>query len=179
MKGIALALAAFGLFALLAIILLRARPWKKHYRALLLAFPFGAIAYACGYTLTPPGLGCLGARWLEPSRGVDVAMGLAVYLMLFHCFWDFIYAVAVTGFSVGLIVKIERSMPSGATTDELAGSYVLAGGRDCVFSRRIPNLLRSGYMREEGKALRLTPKGRTVACVVHALQRLLNIGQGG
>jgi len=179
MKGIVLAMASFGLFALLAIILLRTRPWEKQYRALLLAFPFGAFAYACGYAFTPPDLGCLGARWLEPSRGVDVAMGLAVYLMLFHCFWDFIYAVAVTGFSVGLMVKIERSMPSGATTDELVGSYVMAEGRDCVFSRRIPNLLRGGYIREEGKALRLTPRGRAMACVVHALQRLLNIGQGG
>lgn len=177
MKGISLSLLAFLVFIGAGILLLRSRTWKRHFVALLIAFPAGLAVYLCGFALTPPDL--FPPAWREPSAGVDFFNGLLAYILLFHGFWDTAYAAAITGFSTGLMIKIERSMPGGMTGRQLRARYAGAEGMDVAFARRIANLLRGGYVTRAGGSLTLTDKGRAAGSIARFFKKCLNVGEGG
>jgi len=179
MKGVALALFGFGVFLSIAIFLLRARSWKKHYKALLIALPPGLLVYAASYAITPRDLYGMPPNWIEPSSSVDFFNGLLIFMLLMHCVWDVLYAAAVTGFSAGLMVKLDGAMPHGMTADRLIQHYQRKGGQDAVFERRIANLVLGGYIERQGENIRLTLKGTIVALVARFFKKFLNVGKGG
>lgn len=179
MKGIVLGLISFVFFLCVSVLLLRVRLWKKHFQALLLASASGLAFYALGYLYTPVNLWFLPAGWLEPSSAVDCFNGFLLLALIIHCFWDFLYVFAITGFSTGLLIRVSRFMPDGTTVEDLVETYRGCGGMDNIFARRIPKLIQGGYIRQDGGYLRLTSKGRAFGFTVLAIRKLLNVREGG
>jgi len=179
MKGIIIALLGFLSVLLASSLLLRARSWERHFIALLLAFAVGLLAYVWIYFKTPYDLYWLPAGCLEPSRIVDFLNGVLFFCLMFHFFWDFVYAFALTGFSTGILVNVALEGERGIALERLIARYLDCSGGDRIFSRRIPNLIRGGYLRQDGEVIVLTWKGRLLGIVVLAVKSLLNVREGG
>ena len=179
MKGIVLAAFSFLFFLSTAVLLLRVRQWGKQFWALILAFGLGLLYYLWVYLSTPPDVWYLPREWLEPWTAMDFANGVVIFTLLFHFFWDFLYAVAITGFSTGLLVRLERSLPRERTVAQLERTYLTADGTDQIFARRLPNLIGGGYLRHHADSVELSLKGRIIAVATLWCKKLLNAGEGG
>lgn len=179
MKGLACALAGFLVFVIASTLFLRARAWSKHFRALVAAFPAGLSAYIALFIVVPASLPVFPRCLREPSSPIDFLNGALVYILLFHLFWDFVYAAAITGFSAGMMLKIERAAPRGISAGELVDCYRGPDGEDAVTSPRMRNLVGGNYLRRQGGTLTLTRKGRLVARAARFFARALSVGMGG
>lgn len=174
MKGIALALLSFALLVGLSVVLLRRYRGRKHYRVLLAAFATASAAYVGAHVATPADLGVFAERWLEPNRAVDIANGAVLLALLFHSYWDTLYTAVLTGFSANLLVVLDRE--GGLGIDEVVRIYGADGADDHLVARRVRGLVEDGYLaatRPQDGSVRLTPKGRAMACLVKILKRLL------
>lgn len=109
---------------------------------------------------------------------MDFFYGLVVYTLLFHNFWDFVYA-APMGLSAGFMVELERAGERRLSTQQLITYFKGEGEMDRVFGRRIPNLIQGRYIVMEGNLIRLTKKGRIIAGLVLLLKRFICAGEGG
>lgn len=178
MKGLILALLWFVLFLAAAVFLLRLRRRIKPFKVFLALFGATIPPYVYFYHVTPPDLCFLPKGLIEPCAMADFLYGLGVYALLFHNFWDFIYAGPM-GFSAGLMVELEHSGGLGLSTDTIIACFESEGGGDKIFGRRMPNLLRGGYIVMNGDRVRLTRKGRGIAAVTLFLKKLICAGEGG
>jgi hypothetical protein len=146
---------------------------KEEYKALLSSFGAALALYVILYELLPPSLGFLGAAWLDQSPAVGLWNGLLILVMMFHSFWAFTYA-CWTGPSIGLLINILRRR-KGLSADDALELFGQAEPVNLVLVRRVPKLIRNGFVREADGAYRLTPKGERYAAVGVVLRWIINM----
>ncbi|MDP8247436.1 MAG: hypothetical protein P9M00_04815 [Candidatus Tritonobacter lacicola] len=178
MKGLILTLIWFVIFLTVTIVILRLRRRKKPFKFFMAVFIGTLPLFIFSYLMTPTDLYFLPSSFVEPCAIVDFLYGLVVYVLLFHNFWDFVYAGPM-GFSAGLLVELERVGGRGGSTEELIAYFRRDGQVDKIFGRRIPNLLHGGYIAMDNEVVRLTRKGRVMANLTCFLKRLVCAGEGG
>lgn len=150
------------------ILVWRAFPIRHQGKRLCLIFSLGAVAMVGAYAL----VSCLSKGSFEsvdwPSWGLASLLHFslsAVYVTLF---------TAVTAFSpsLGILERVDRSMPHGLKRDELAPPWFtdtnLAGARR-------ENLLATGLIHESGGLLHLSPRGRLLARGFLIFRRFLGL----
>src|SRR3954451_23830640 len=100
-------------------------------------------------------------RALWPIERVEDALGLAADLLLrfLACLtlWNAFYSV-LWGFSGSLIHDLFNEPPL-RDRERLIRSYEGDGELDRILARRLPNLIRGGFVSRDGHTLRLCPKG--------------------
>lgn len=178
MKGLILALVWLLLFCAVTMCALRTRRWEKPFKVFLVIFGATLPLYWLSYRLTPPDLWLLPPGAAESCGWVDFWYGLLVYALLFHNFWDFVYAGPM-GFSAGLMVELERAGEEGLSREELIDYFRGESGMDRIFGRRLPNLVEGRYIVVRDGKMVLTGKGRAVAALTAFLKNLLSAGEGG
>jgi hypothetical protein len=119
--------------------------------------------------------------WLWPLVRLEDILGLAacVLLQLLVCLtmWNAFYSL-LWGFSGSLMYDIftnERLR----TREQLVRSYEGENGVDRILARRLPNLVRGGWIAMSDATLRLTPKGRCIAIGTLASFKMFSLGMGG
>lgn len=118
---------------------------------------------------------------LWPIAETEDALGLVTCLLLqaLACLtmWNAFYSL-LWGFSGSLMHDLYAE-PNLRDRERLIRSYEGDGSVDRIFARRLPNLVRGGWLEDEGPMLRLRPKGRLVALGTLASFKVFSLGMGG
>lgn len=82
---------------------------------------------------------------------------------------------------MSLLVALLQSPGQALSTKALINLFQLPDGSDRIYSWRIPDLERRGYIRKspDTNTYSLTAKGRRAALVAFLAKRLMNLGEGG
>jgi hypothetical protein len=116
-----------------------------------------------------------------PIHRLEDALGLAcdLLLQLLACLtmWNAFYSV-LWGFSGSLIYDVFND-PALCDRKRLIRSYEGDGEIDRILARRLPNLVRGGWVERHGSTLRLRPKGRILALGSIASFKVFSLGMGG
>lgn len=123
----------------------------------------------------------LAYRSLWPIFRLEDALGLAcdLLLQLLACLtmWNAFYSL-LWGFSGSLIYDLFNEPPL-RNSERLIRSYEGDGELDRILMRRLPNLVRGGWVDRRGPALHLRPKGALLALATLASFKLFSLGMGG
>jgi hypothetical protein len=134
-----------------------------------------------GYALLLLAASVLVYRALWPIARVEDALGLVcdLLLQLLACLtmWNAFYSV-LWGFSGSLMYDLFNE-PALCSRDRLIKSYEGDAGVDRILARRLPNLVRGGWIDLDGRTLRLRPKGAVLAAGTLASFKLFSLGMGG
>src|SRR4051812_23527924 len=118
---------------------------------------------------------------LWPLARTEDALGLAcdLSLQLLACLtlWNAFYSV-LWGFSGSLIYDLFNE-PALRHREQLIRSYEGDGELDRILARRLPKLVRGGFVDRSGQILRLRPKGVLLAIGTLASFKLFSLGMGG
>jgi hypothetical protein len=118
---------------------------------------------------------------LWPIARTEDALGLAcdLCLQLLACLtlWNAFYSV-LWGFSGSLMYDLFND-PALRHRERLIRSYEGDGETDRILARRLPNLVRGGFVSRSGRTLRLCPKGVLLAIGTLASFKLFSLGRGG
>jgi len=118
---------------------------------------------------------------LWPIERIEDALGLAcdLLLQLLACLtlWNAFYSL-LWGFSGSLIYDM-FNQPALCNRERLIRSYEGDGDLDRILARRLPNLVRGGWVDRRDRMLRLRPKGLVMAVGTLASFRLFSLGMGG
>ena len=174
MKGLLVALVSMGVLVIFSMILLRVYRGKKYYRMFLLAF-IGALGFYsfCFHQLAPD-LGFLPPAWVLSDERADFWNGVLILSLVFHLYWNTVYAIVLTGFSSNLMIHLTR--PSGQSLGEVLEIYGANLPLDGVLAWRIENLIRSQCLTREAESFRLLSKGRRMARIGQFLKKLYGVG---
>jgi hypothetical protein len=118
---------------------------------------------------------------LWPLDRVEDTLGLVtdLFLQLLACLtmWNAFYSV-LWGFSGSLMYDLFNE-PALCHRERLIRSYEGDGELDRILTRRLPNLVRGGWVARDGRTLRLRPKGRLLAIGTLASFKVFSLGMGG
>jgi hypothetical protein len=173
MKGLVLASLAFLLLVAGSAVALRVYRGNKEFKVFLGVFAAAVAGYAIAFPLTPHDLGFLPVAWLEPATAVDFWNGLLVLALVFHGFWCFAYFACLSP-SMGVMVELRARGERGISVEEALAMQGREEPVNLIFQRRLPKLVQGGYVREEGGAYWLLPRGGRIAALGAFLKRLIN-----
>ena len=112
---------------------------------------------------------------------IEDLLGLAsdLLLQLLACLtlWNAFYSV-LWGFSGSLMYDM-ANVPALRHLERLTRSYEGDGELDRILARRLPNLVRGGWVERRGTTLHLRPKGHAMALGTLASFKLFSLGMGG
>lgn len=119
------------------------------------------------------------SRWpLDTIEDVlGLASGLLVQLLVCLTMWNAFYSL-LWGFSGSMIYDLFND-ESLRDREALVRSYAGDGVVDRILARRLPNLVRGGWLESRGQTLRLRPKGRLMALGTLAAFKVFSLGMGG
>jgi hypothetical protein len=110
----------------------------------------------------------------EDMAAVCIAFAAVTLCMLFVGALSF-YSAITHSVRLHIASLISHSPGSRRTFRELESLY----GADAATRQRAQQLVMAGYLQNDGKLLRLTPKGAVYAGISSAGKRLFRIGRGG
>ena len=120
-------------------------------------------------------------RAVWPIDRIEDALGLACDLLLqfLACLtmWNAFYSV-LWGFSGSLMHDLFNE-PALCDRERLIRSYEGDGEVDRILARRLPNLVRGGWIDWRDRTLRLRPKGVLMAVGTLASFKVFSLGMGG
>lgn len=177
MKGLILAATAFGLLVMGSAGALRFYAGNKEFKVFLGAFAAAVALYAGAFWLLPADLGFIPIGGREAAPLVDFANGLLILALTFHGYWCFAYFACLSP-SMGVMVALRRRGREGMTAPEALALHGSEQPVNLIFQRRLPKLLRGGYVREDGGGYRLLARGGKVAALGSFLKRLINAQVG-
>jgi hypothetical protein len=118
---------------------------------------------------------------LWPIERTEDALGLVcdLLLQLLACLtiWNMFYSL-LWGFSGSLIYDMFNDL-SLRNRERLIRSYEGDGDLDRILARRLPNLIRGGWVDRRGHTLTLLPKGVVLAVGTLASFKVFSLGMGG
>ena len=134
-----------------------------------------------GYALLLLVAAALVYRALWPIERIEDALGLVcdLLLQLLACLtmWNAFYSV-LWGFSGSLIYDLFNDAAL-CHRERLIRSYEGDGELDRILARRLPNLVRGGWIDRRDRTLRLRPKGAVMAIGTLASFKVFSLGMGG
>ncbi len=164
LTGMLLGIGWFGVFALAHVALFHFRDVERR---------FLAIARIFGLAV----LGVVASAWLIRGYGVGVVtvlVGSLVMGSLFVLYMPFYYTLSAS-LSVRTLLALKGAPDGRAPLAQLVERFSSVE----VVRGRLETMAANGYLRREGEAYRLTPKGLWVATVFRAIKKIWRLGPGG
>ena len=177
MKGLALAALAFALLVAGSVSALHFHRGGKEFKVFLAAFAGSVGLYAGAFWLVPADLGFVPVSWQETSPVVDFWNGLLLLALVFHGYWSFCYFACVSP-SMSVLVDLRERGREGMSPGEALAMQGSDEPVNLIFQRRLPKLIRGGYVTEEAGAYRLLSRGGRVAALGSFLKKLINAQVG-
>jgi hypothetical protein len=116
-----------------------------------------------------------------PPRTLDDAFAIAACLVLqmvaFLTMWNAFYSL-LWGFSGTLMYELHTDTAL-RDRERIIRAYEGDGEVDRMMARRLPNLVRGGWVSADNRTLRLLPKGRLIALGTLASYKVFSLGMGG
>jgi hypothetical protein len=109
--------------------------------------------------------------------GLGLASGLLLQLLACLTMWNAFYSL-LWGFSGSLMYDM-FSEPALRHLERLNRSYEGDGEIDRILARRLPALVRGGWVDRRDRTLRLRPKGHALALGTLASFKVFSLGMGG
>jgi hypothetical protein len=162
----AIGVVAFFVVSLATVRILRPRDPKRYFLGYaLLLLVAAAVVYR--------------ALWpLETLEGVlGLLSGLLLQLLACLTMWNAFYSV-LWGFSGSLMYDLFND-ESLRDRERLIKSYAGDGAVDRILARRLPNLVRGGWIERRDQTLQLRPKGLLMALGTLAAFKVFSLGMGG
>ena len=120
-------------------------------------------------------------RQFWPLVQIEDVLGLtaSLLLQLLACLtmWNTFYSL-LWGFSGSLMYDLFNDAAL-RDRERLIRSYEGDGEIDRIMARRLPNLVRGGWLDAQGDTLRLRPKGRLLALGTLLSFKVFSLGMGG
>ena len=119
------------------------------------------------------------SRWPLNSEedALGLIGGLLAQLLVCLTMWNAFYSL-LWGFSGSMMYDLFNDA-SLRDREALIKSYAGDGVVDRILARRLPNLVRGGWIDTHDQALTLRPKGRLLALGTMASFKLFSLGMGG
>lgn len=127
------------------------------------------------HSLTPGDLGFLPARWCETDTILDLAFFVFLYTATFFGFILQLYNLADRGFSLRIVMDIDRSPNGCMTVDDVMNEYSEGKGIVWMYQKRIEDLTRLKFVELTTTDVRATVAGRRVAGRFAWLRRFLRV----
>jgi len=112
---------------------------------------------------------------LEDALGL--VAGLLAQLLVCLTMWNAFYSL-LWGFSGSMMYDLFNDA-SLRDREALTRSYAGDGVLDRILARRLPNLVRGGWVESGNQTLKLRPKGRILALGTLAAFKVFSLGMGG
>jgi hypothetical protein len=116
-----------------------------------------------------------------PVTVLDDAIALAacLVLQLLACLtmWNAFYSL-LWGFSGTMMYELYTNSAL-RDRERLIRSYERPGQLDRIMARRLPSLISGGWVKADGRVLRLLPKGRLIAIGTLISYKVFSLGMGG
>ena len=167
------------MFTITSFFFLRNYRGKKHFHVFLAELPFACLFYSFLFYRLPENLFFLPSSWLEPHPLIDFTNGFLILLLLTHLLWDAAYAIALTGFSSELMIRLYRQKEGGLSVGEAMKGFGSDQEADRLLQWRLPNLLNCKYVSRDGDTFRLLSRGKKVATFALFLKRLFKMDVEG
>jgi hypothetical protein len=170
LSGILSGASWFGVFLIVHVALLHARPWSNRFEVVARVY----LATVFGHLAT--------SAWLCSANGsvewgrffVAVWSGLMVMASLCVLYLPFFFTI-VSSLSVQTMVRLNRS-PQGK---ERAEALRRAFASERVVSGRLDSMVANGWLTRRGDRYFTTEKGRSAAGVFRFIKRAWRLGPGG
>jgi len=137
--------------------------------------------YFLGYALLLLVATAVVYRALWPLETLEDVLGLlsGLLLQLLACLtmWNAFYSL-LWGFSGSLMYDLFND-ESLRDRERLIKSYAGDGAVDRILARRLPNLVRGGWIERRDQTLQLRPKGLLMALGTLAAFKVFSLGMGG
>jgi len=119
------------------------------------------------------------SRWpLDTAEdALGLIGGLLAQLLVCLTMWNAFYSL-LWGFSGSMMYDLFNDA-SLRDREALIKSYAGDGVVDRILARRLPNLVRGGWIETHDQTLTLRPKGRLLALGTMASFKLFSLGMGG
>jgi hypothetical protein len=140
-------------------------------RLFALTLPFGAAIHY----LTPADLGFIPTPWHEPNQTLNLALFLFLYSATFLGGVLQLYNLADRGFSLRIVIDIDKSPDGYMTVDQVMKSYGAGSGIGWMYQKRIDDLTRLKFIEVRDGTIVATPAGRRVAARFSWLRRFLGV----
>ncbi len=175
MRGLILAAVSFVLLVACSAIGLQVYRGNRQFTVLLGAFAASLGIYGFLFTSLPPNLWFLPAAALEPAPAVDFFNGLVVLTTVFHGFWVFTYALW-TGPTMSLLGEMSRQGHQGITSEDALSFFGQNEAMNLILRRRLPKLIKGGYLEKDGDTYRLLPRGLRTARACLLCKKIVGVG---
>lgn len=140
-------------------------------RLFLITLPAGAFIYY----LTPDDLGFLPAQWCETGQVLGLGFFLFLYSAAFFGGLLQLYNLADRGFSLRIVIDIDRSSTGYMTAAEVVSSYSSGRGIGWMYQKRIDDLIRLNLIGVDNGMASPTASGRGMASRFSWLRRFLRV----
>jgi hypothetical protein len=175
MKGLVLAIGMSA--AYLVVLTLIFRCWRIQARAAVMTclYLLTLPVFLVLHLLTPADLGFLPGSLTEPHPLVDLVFGLLLWTAAFFGGILQLYNLADRGFSLRIIMDIERGKDGAMSVDDVLAAYSDGRGIGWMYQKRLDDLVRHRLARIEGGWISNRRKGRRLALLFGWLRRFLQL----
>lgn len=174
LKGIILGLISFVVFLVVHVAVFRLRAPARRFDAMVRVHWLLVPVLAAAYLLTPEDLGVLPAGTIGAGWVLDLVNGVIVYGFLFVGYSMF-YFLVDRGFSVRLLIEIERAPGAALTQEQVEAVYA----PEQIVGRRLGDLLDMKSVTKVGERFRIAPPGSRQARLFSFMKSFFNLGPGG
>jgi len=144
-------------------------------RFMLLLFLFTLPVGAAIHYATPDNLGFLPAQWCETRRILDLGAFIFFYSACFFGGILQLYNLADRGFSLRIVIDIDRSRTGSLSAGEVMSSYSAGRGIRWMYQKRIDDLIRLRLISLDNDVVTPTASGSRVASRFLWMRRFLQI----
>jgi hypothetical protein len=170
LKGLILAVALVGTWALVQGIVFHLRAPAKAFASMVAWFSPFVPAYALAYLLTPADLGVLPERFAAIAAPVGFVNGLGVLVLLFLTGVLFYYH-ADRSITVRLLIELSRAPRQRLRLDEMQAVC----GVEVLMHDRLHTMALNGFLEERDSRYHLAPKGRLGGLAGTVARRVLTM----
>lgn len=174
LKGVLLALASFGVYLILVVMLLRAVRRARRFRLMSRLHLAMDGVLVTAYLVTPPDLWIIPASLPRAGWLIDLVNALVIHTFLYMG-WSMLYFLLDRGFSARILLEIYDAPGGELSEAEVAAAYA----PDAVVSRRLSEMVDIGRLVRRGERFQATPRARLEGRMFVFLKGFFHLGLGG
>jgi len=175
MKAVVVATAMTIVLVVLVTLAFRIFPTPRRAKQMTLIY-FGCVLISVlAWLTTPADLGLLPGPLLIEPRWLDFFLMLFFFTAAFFGGVLQLYNLADRGFSLRILIDIEKAQTDFIDADWLVKNYGAGKGLTWMYNKRIEGLLETKLVARNAEMIELTPKGEHTADMFLAVRHLLRL----
>lgn len=175
MKAIVLTTGMALVYLVAITALFRCRAIERRARAMTIFFVYTVPLYVAAHQFTPADLWILPEIAVEPRPWVDLSFGILLWSAAFLGGILQLYNLADRGFSLRIVMDIQRSQGGSMSVDEIYTAYSGGRGIGWMYQKRLDDLVHHKLASIDDGHVRNLPSGQRLALAFGWLRRFLRM----